>query len=148
MHLSAALPHYLVCFHTQARFDCRMADRVLRDVPPTGSLAICPAGIDCAADVEGSVDLILIAIDPDRFSLAAAQDAFCARVRQAWQRSRLAPALPIRAICRAGPRESMASRSASLRHRDSRNFQDGKNSSSQIACTASQPFTGRNRRFT
>jgi AraC family transcriptional regulator len=75
MHLSAALPQHLVCFQTQARFDCRIADRVLRHVPPTGSLAICPAGIDCAADAEGSVDLILIAVDPDRFSLAAAQDA-------------------------------------------------------------------------
>jgi AraC family transcriptional regulator len=75
MHLSAAAPQHLVCFHTEARFDCRIADSVLRHVPPTGALAICPAGVDCAADAEGSLDLIVIAVDPERFSLTAAQDA-------------------------------------------------------------------------
>jgi AraC family transcriptional regulator len=75
MHLSAALLQHVVCFHTEARFDCRIADCALRHVPPTGSLAICPAGVDCKADAEGSLDLIVIAIDPERFSLAAAQDA-------------------------------------------------------------------------
>src|SRR5262245_28826873 len=75
MHLTAAVPQHLVCFHTEARFDCRIGDSVLRHVPPTGSLAICPAGSDCAADAEGSLDLIVIAIDSERFSLAAAQDA-------------------------------------------------------------------------
>ncbi|HKM72211.1 MAG TPA: hypothetical protein VJX94_19500, partial [Stellaceae bacterium] len=40
-----------------------------------GSLAICPAGFDCAADVEESVDGLLVAIDPSWFSLAAAEDS-------------------------------------------------------------------------
>jgi|RhiMethySRZTD1v2_1073278.scaffolds.fasta_scaffold539629_1 AraC family transcriptional regulator len=75
MHLRAAVPQHLVCFHTEARFDCRIGDCMLRHVPPTGSLAICPAGIDCAAEAEGSLDLIVIGVDPERFSLAAAQDA-------------------------------------------------------------------------
>src|SRR5262245_13574201 len=82
MHLSATVQQHLVCFQTRARFDCRIADRVLRHEPPSGSLAICPAGIDCAADAEGSLDLVLIAVDPKRFSLAAAQDtAVAARLQ-------------------------------------------------------------------
>jgi AraC family transcriptional regulator len=36
-------------------------------------MAICPAGIDCAADAEESVDAILVAIDPGHFALAAAE---------------------------------------------------------------------------
>ena len=39
-----------------------------------GSLAICPAGFDCAADVEESADTLVVAIDPSWFSLAAAED--------------------------------------------------------------------------
>src|ERR1700732_5348175 len=40
---------------------------------PAGSLAICPAGIDSAADAEESVDALLIAIDPGQLALAAAE---------------------------------------------------------------------------
>jgi AraC family transcriptional regulator len=76
-HLSATLRQHLVCFQTspQVRFECRMADRRLRHAPPAGSLAICPAGIDCAADAEASVDVILVAIHPGRLALAAAEDS-------------------------------------------------------------------------
>jgi AraC family transcriptional regulator len=42
---------------------------------PVGSLAICPAGIDGTADAEDSVDAILVAIDPGRLALAAAEGA-------------------------------------------------------------------------
>src|SRR5215469_18595482 len=52
-----------------------MAGRALRREAPAGSLAIRPAGFDCAADVEGSVDGLLVAIDPGWFSLAAAEDS-------------------------------------------------------------------------
>jgi len=38
-------------------------------------LAICPAGIDCSADAKGSVDVLLIAVDPRHFAPAAAQDS-------------------------------------------------------------------------
>jgi len=78
MHLAAALRHHLICFqrmHGQPRFECRMADRTLSHEPPSGSLAICPAGIDCAADTDGSVDAILVAIDPGKLALAAAEDS-------------------------------------------------------------------------
>jgi AraC family transcriptional regulator len=78
MHLAATLQHHLVCFQRmdgRPRFECRMADRTLSHEPPPGSLAICPAGIDCAADTDGSVDAILVAIDPGQLALAAAEDS-------------------------------------------------------------------------
>jgi AraC family transcriptional regulator len=76
LHLRATLRQHLICFQmAQTRFDCRMANRTLLHDPHAGSLAICPAGIDCAADAEGSVDAILVAIDPGQFALAAAEDS-------------------------------------------------------------------------
>jgi AraC family transcriptional regulator len=78
MHLAATLRQHLICFQQMAgrlRFECRMADRMLSHEPPPGSLAICPAGIDCSADVEGSVDAILVTIDPGQLALAAAEDS-------------------------------------------------------------------------
>jgi AraC family transcriptional regulator len=56
-------------------FDCRIAGRALRHEPPSGSLAICPAGVDCSADAGGDVEAILVAIDPQRLALAAADGA-------------------------------------------------------------------------
>jgi AraC family transcriptional regulator len=78
MHLAATLRHHLICFQRMdvpVHFECRMADRTLSHEPPPGSLAICPAGIDCAADTNGSVDAILVAIDPGQLALAAAEDS-------------------------------------------------------------------------
>jgi AraC family transcriptional regulator len=76
LHLSAALRQHLVCFQlSHLCIDCRMADRVLRHDPPAGSLAICPAGIDCVADAKQGLDVVLVAIDPHRFALAAAEDS-------------------------------------------------------------------------
>jgi len=78
MHLAATLRHHLICFQRmdgRLHFKCRMGDRILSHEPPPGSLAICPAGIDCAADTNGSVDAILVAIDPGQLALAAAEDS-------------------------------------------------------------------------
>jgi len=78
MHLTATLRAHLICFQRmdgRLRFECRMADRTLSHEPPAGSLAICPAGIECAADTDGSVDATLVAIDPGHFALAAAEDS-------------------------------------------------------------------------
>jgi AraC family transcriptional regulator len=77
MHLAATMQRHLVCFQvtsSPSRFDCRMADRTLLHEPPSGSLAICPAGIDCAADATGCVDATLIAVEPARLALVAAQE--------------------------------------------------------------------------
>jgi AraC family transcriptional regulator len=76
MHLSGTPRRHHIYFHTsgQPRFECRIGDRALSHAPSAGSLAICHAGSDCAADVEESVDAILVAIDPKQFALAAAED--------------------------------------------------------------------------
>jgi AraC family transcriptional regulator len=61
----------LVC--VAGAHDCRIAGRTLRHEAPAGSLAICPAGADCGADAEESVDALLVAIDPGQLALAAAE---------------------------------------------------------------------------
>jgi AraC family transcriptional regulator len=75
-HFSGTVQQHLLCFQTspQVRFDCRLADRALQHEPAVGSLAICPAGIDGAADADGSFDGILVSVDPGRFALAAAEE--------------------------------------------------------------------------
>ena len=76
MHFAATPQRHCVCFQMpQLRIERRMAGRALRREAPAGSLAICPAGFDCAADVEESVDGLVVAIDPGWFSLAAAEDS-------------------------------------------------------------------------
>src|SRR5262245_64360944 len=76
VHLSGTLQQHLICFQlAQAWFDCRIGGRTLRHAPPVGSLAICPAGIDCSADAKGSVDAVFVAVDPRHFALAAADDS-------------------------------------------------------------------------
>jgi AraC family transcriptional regulator len=84
LHLKGNPHKHLVCFQLgHARFDCRIGGRALQHQPRAGSLAICPAGCDCAADADDSIDAILIAIDPCRLSLAAAEgSALDARVME------------------------------------------------------------------
>jgi AraC family transcriptional regulator len=74
---SATLKRHLVCFQVtpQVRLACRMAGQGLRHEPPAGSLAVFPAGIDCAAEAEGDVEALLVAIDPGQFALAAAEES-------------------------------------------------------------------------
>jgi AraC family transcriptional regulator len=40
-----------------------------------GSLAIYPAGNECGVEVKESVDALIVAIDPDRLALAAAESS-------------------------------------------------------------------------
>jgi AraC family transcriptional regulator len=76
-HFSATLRQHLVWFHlsSQVPFECRIAGRALRHEVSAGSVAICPAGIDSAADAEGSVDATLVAIHPGQLALAAAEES-------------------------------------------------------------------------
>jgi AraC family transcriptional regulator len=75
-HFSGTLRQNLVLFPmSQIRFDCRLADRRRTHAPPKGTLAICPAGIDCGADGNGSIDIVLIAIDQSQLALAAAEES-------------------------------------------------------------------------
>ena len=75
-HFSATPRQHLIWFQLspRARFDCRIADRTLRHDVPAGSLTICPAGIDSAADAGEGVDALLVAIRPGQLALAAAED--------------------------------------------------------------------------
>jgi AraC family transcriptional regulator len=52
-----------------------MADRTFRHEAPAGSLAVCRAGIDCAADAEENADALLVAIDPGQLALAAGESS-------------------------------------------------------------------------
>ena len=74
-HISATPRRHHICFNlsSNARFDCRIADRALSHEPSPGNLAICPAGADYAAESEGSAEAILVAVDPGQFALAAAE---------------------------------------------------------------------------
>ena len=74
-HFRGTSPQHHIWFASPARFHCRIAGQKLSHNMPTGSLAIGPAGIDCAADAEGNFDSLLVAIDPLKLTLAAADDS-------------------------------------------------------------------------
>jgi len=77
LHVSATPRRHQIFFqlNPQARFDCHIAGKPLQHQRIAGSYAIAPAGADYAADAEGSVDAILVAIEPGQFALAAAEGA-------------------------------------------------------------------------
>ena len=77
MHMNATPRRHHICFQLspEARFDCRIAGQAVSHWPGAGSLAICPAGADYWVEAEGSIDSILVAIDPGQFALAAAEGA-------------------------------------------------------------------------
>jgi AraC family transcriptional regulator len=77
-HFRATPRQHLVWFQLSpppARMACRIAGRELSHQPAAGALAICPAGVDSAADAKGSVDTLVVAVDPGQLSLAAAEDS-------------------------------------------------------------------------
>jgi AraC family transcriptional regulator len=74
-HVDMKVGRHLVCFVSQVHIECRMAGRANAEHAPMGSLAICPAGIDATAETAESVDAIIVAIDPGRLALAAAEDS-------------------------------------------------------------------------
>jgi len=76
MHLLATPRCHCTCFQmSPGRVERRMAGRVVRLERPVGSLTINPAGLDCAADADEDVDILLVAVDPGRMALAAAEGA-------------------------------------------------------------------------
>jgi AraC family transcriptional regulator len=76
VHFSAEPRQHLIWFQlSDVRIECRRDGRSTTQDAPRGSLAICPAAIDCAADAEESVDALLVAVDPGQLSLAAAEDS-------------------------------------------------------------------------
>jgi AraC family transcriptional regulator len=78
VHFSASSHQHLIFFQMSSRrtrMECRIGGRRLCHETDLGSLAICPAGIDCSADAGSSVDMLLIAVQPGQLALAAAEDA-------------------------------------------------------------------------
>jgi AraC family transcriptional regulator len=75
LHFKGTLDQHLIWFQSpMLRVECRMADRILCHDAPAGSLAICPAGMECSADAQESVDTVIVAVDPAKLALAAADD--------------------------------------------------------------------------
>ncbi len=76
LHFSGIPQQHLVWFNLSPPDPLRLPHRgeqELRHEPPTGSLAICPAGVEGAADTAHTVDALVVAVDLARFSLAAAE---------------------------------------------------------------------------
>jgi AraC family transcriptional regulator len=82
-HVSGTARLHHVLFHARPanHVNCSVADQVLSHKPSPGCLAIAPAGADHSGDGEGSAELIMVAIDPRRLALAAAErSAFAAEL--------------------------------------------------------------------
>jgi AraC family transcriptional regulator len=73
-HFSAYLRQHLVAFVSKTRIKCRLAGRALYHKAHEGSLAILPAGLDTSADTDHDLNVLLVAVRPDKFALAAAED--------------------------------------------------------------------------
>lgn len=76
-HFSATSSQHLIFFQMspRLRMECHMAGRTLLHEVDVGSLAICPAGVDCSAEADCSMDVLVIAIAPEKLALAAAEDS-------------------------------------------------------------------------
>ena len=76
MHLLATPRCHCICFEmSQVRVEKRMAGRIAHYERPVGSLTINPAGYDFAADADEDVEILVVAVDPGRMALAAAEGA-------------------------------------------------------------------------
>ncbi|MCA6111183.1 helix-turn-helix domain-containing protein [Bradyrhizobium cenepequi] len=83
VHFSGAMRQNLLLFPmSQIHFECRLADRRLTHEPTIGTHAVCPAGIDCKADGEGDIDIVLIAVDQAQLTLANTDDFFYGKLRE------------------------------------------------------------------
>ena len=76
MHVLAQPRCHCVCFQlSPGRSEKRIAGRVLCIERRVGSLTINPAGFDFAADADEGTDILVVAVDPGRVALAAAEGA-------------------------------------------------------------------------
>jgi AraC family transcriptional regulator len=73
-HFSAVLRQHLVAFVSKTRIKCRLAGRALYHKAHEGSLAISPAGLDTSADTDQDLNVLFVAVRPDKFALAAAEE--------------------------------------------------------------------------
>lgn len=74
MHVIATPRCHCVCFQiSPGRSEKRIGGRVLCTERPVGSLTINPAEFDFAADADQGMDILVVAVDPGRVALAAAE---------------------------------------------------------------------------
>jgi AraC family transcriptional regulator len=76
-HFSTRSRQHLIFFQLSPRLqlECNIAGRSLHHEAFTGSLAICPAGVDCSATSETAADMLVLGVDPCQLSVAAAEDS-------------------------------------------------------------------------
>ena len=77
MHLLATGARcHCICFQmSQVRVAKRMVGRVAHYEHRAGSLTITPSGCDIAADADEDAEILVVAVDPGRMALAAAECA-------------------------------------------------------------------------
>ena len=78
MHLirQATASCHCICFlMSSGRVEKRMGGRVVYVERRAGTLSIHPAGVDCAADADEDLDILVVSVDPCRMALAAAEGA-------------------------------------------------------------------------
>jgi AraC family transcriptional regulator len=76
MHVVATPRCHYICFlMSPGRVEKRMAGRVVCVERPVGSLTIEPAGLDFGVDADERIDILVVAVDPSRLALAAAEGA-------------------------------------------------------------------------
>jgi AraC family transcriptional regulator len=69
--------------HPRVRLDCAPAGQTFPNDMTVGSFAIHPAGMECTATINETVDTLMVAIDPSRLALAAAENwALGAQLRE------------------------------------------------------------------
>jgi len=73
-HFSGVLRQHLISFVSQTSIRCWLAGETLSHDAHEGSLAICPAGLDTSADADQDLNVLLIAVEPHKLALAAAED--------------------------------------------------------------------------
>ena len=75
-YYGATLRQHLVRFQMspKVRLDSALTWQAVGYDATVGSFAIYPAGVECAAEIKESVDALIVAIDPDRLTLGAAEN--------------------------------------------------------------------------
>jgi AraC family transcriptional regulator len=68
-----AMTQHLICFVSQVRIECSRFGRVSRHNASSGSFAIVPHGSAASAVTHESMDALLVAVDPGRLALIAAE---------------------------------------------------------------------------
>ena len=73
-HFTADLRKHVIAFVSRGPIDCRVAGKGLSHDARDGSLGVFPAGVDAACDRDSDTVSLIVAVEPGRLALAAAED--------------------------------------------------------------------------